>query len=218
MNFVASIKCLVSALLLLAGAAGCSAPGRLEDVKDCGSFSLGLGYGVSAEVEIGALAHPTFGSPCRTYRVGHDSRRVTGLWEEEEAVIPFSWCTTLVTCVPHQPLYGLNTSLARYQRLRECSTPSNDAEAKDKWTLEYRKRGARERRTYDFLILGFPERDEFLAPLGNVKEITDLEVGLTLGCVSCRAGINPLEIVDLLLGLAGADIAGDDPDREPEAR
>jgi hypothetical protein len=37
---------------------------------------------------------------------------------------------------------------------------------------------------------------------------------LSLGVVSIRAGINPLEILDFLLGFLGFDIAGDDPPRE----
>ena len=42
---------------------------------------------------------------------------------------------------------------------------------------------------------------------------TRLEGQLSLGVVSVRAGINPLEILDFLLGFLGFDIAGDDPPR-----
>ncbi len=42
----------------------------------------------------------------------------------------------------------------------------------------------------------------------------DFEAGATLGIVSARAGINPLEIIDFLLGFVGVDIAKDDPEKE----
>lgn len=51
----------------------------------------------------------------------------------------------------------------------------------------------------------------------SFHEITDLEVGGTLGVVSAKVGINPLEILDFLLGCVGVDIAKDDPEKEAES-
>jgi hypothetical protein len=42
-------------------------------------------------------------------------------------------------------------------------------------------------------------------------DLTDLEAGGTILFVSVRAGINPLEIIDFVLGFIGVDIAKDDP-------
>ena len=36
------------------------------------------------------------------------------------------------------------------------------------------------------------------------------EVGATLGVFSARVGLNPLEMIDLILGFGGLDIANDD--------
>ena len=50
-----------------------------------------------------------------------------------------------------------------------------------------------------------------LAPHVTFNGATDLQVGATLLLVGARVGVNPLEILDFLLGFAGQDIAGDDP-------
>jgi len=41
-------------------------------------------------------------------------------------------------------------------------------------------------------------------------QLDDIQIGLTLGVVSARLGINRLETLDFLLGFFGLDIAGDD--------
>jgi hypothetical protein len=45
-------------------------------------------------------------------------------------------------------------------------------------------------------------------------ELTDIEVGSTIGVVTLRVGVNPLEILDFLLGFIGLDIANDDPKKK----
>jgi len=44
----------------------------------------------------------------------------------------------------------------------------------------------------------------------SFHQMDDIQVGLTLGVLSARVGINRLETLDLLLGFVGLDIAGDD--------
>jgi len=50
-----------------------------------------------------------------------------------------------------------------------------------------------------------------MVPFWTFHNATDLSAGVTLGVVSARAGLNPLEIIDFALGFVGLDIGRDDP-------
>jgi hypothetical protein len=45
----------------------------------------------------------------------------------------------------------------------------------------------------------------------TVWQASSFEVGATLGVIEARVGINPMEILDFLVGIFGLDPAGDDP-------
>lgn len=186
-------------LMILAVAllgSGC-ATGRLADLRDCGKLSLGVGLGLEAEAKAGIVIHPSLGIYSVTHRAGFDDRYVAGAWSEGQAV----W--------PTMSLIALFASLFSW-----------DGQDSD-WDLTSfvrgRERGDRIYPEYytSWLPWLVPSPQDYADDDPTLfYELTDVEIGGTLGIVSARVGINPLEILDFLLGLAGMDIAGDDPKEE----
>ncbi len=155
---------------LLAILAGC-ATGRTADLRDCGRASLGLGFGLGAHLELGALTHPAIGIKSTTWRIGFENRDAIGIWQETEYYTPY-----LIFC--EQPESYVRSSKVSGQ------------------TAGY------------WLNLKPSYVDH---NTNTFNRITDLELGASALLVSARVGINPLEIVDFILGFVGFDIANDDP-------
>jgi len=191
--------------VVLMGNTGCE-PGRLADLADCGKASIGIGFGLEAHAKVGCLTHPSVGFPVSgsMIKVGHENRKVTGVWEESRSVSPFvPYIGFFMTGNPA----GLNISLL-----------SNASPFGSMW------------RDSDLDAKPLKEKAEFWLPLLELLnddtldkydplafgEITDFELGGMLVFVSADVGINPLEIADFLLGFVGLDIAGDDPKPEKE--
>ncbi len=175
------------ALLL---AAGC-ATGRLADLRDCGRLSLGVGPGLDATAKLGCLAHPSLGIASRTRRVGLENRHRFGSWREEQVVWP---AEILVQALGG--MWGVaSVPLASYERSSWPDRP-----------------GAPDVATSWLPVLQAGRAPNPFA----FRELTDLEFGASVWTVSVRAGVNPLEILDFLLGFAGFDLARDDaPDPAP---
>ena len=181
-------------LLLAAFAVGC-APGRLDDLADCGKASVGIGMGLEAHARIGFLTHPSLGHGSFTSRVGHESRRWTGAWEEFHAVWPM---TAMMSQIAGLNLEGCNLSLmTTYSPPFGEDVPLEEEEPHMGYLLPL------------LVYAGMHRDDEGSHPLA-FKEATNLEVGGTLLLVSASVGLNPLEIVDFLAGFVGLDPAGDD--------
>ena len=164
----------------LALAAGC-APGRLDDLKDCGRISFGPGVGLDVHAKVGALTQPSVGLGAASVKYGHDSRELSGTWTE------MSYASTTVLWANSGHKEGLNLSGHHGVGPRNPGPDSHP--------------------TYWLPLLSASESYDPLA----FSEITDLQVGATVLVVSARVGVNPLEIVDFALGFVGLDIAGDDP-------
>jgi len=164
----------------LAFAAGC-APGRLNDLKDCGRISIGPGAGLDVHAKVGALTQPSLGLAAASIKFGHESRDLSGGWTE------MSYASPAILWANGDHEEGLN--LSGYHGVGPYA-PGPDS-----------------RRTFWIPLLSASESYDPLA----FSEITDLEVGATVLVASARVGINPLEIVDFALGFVGLDIAGDDP-------
>ena len=183
-------------LLLAAFAAGC-APGRMDDLADCGKASVGVGPGVEAHAKAGFLTHPSIGVASVTWRAGHEGRELTGTWGESRCVWPVS--AFLYTGMLETPK-GLNVSFLA----------GGSAEDRISRTAEkYADVG------YLLPLLAYAgvcaKEDKFSHPLA-FRQATDLQLGGTVLLVSARVGVNPLEIVDFSAGLVGLDPAGDDPE------
>lgn len=178
---------LVGAVLLLN--VGCNvAPGRMKDLADCGKASVGVGIGLEVYAKVGSLTHPSLGIGSGTFRIGHESRETTGAWSEASAVAP-------VTTLLGLGFSGGNPSALNWSQLRGRIS-SDETDDNGFWL--------------PLLMLLDDDNFEDYDPLA-FGEITDFEVGGTLVFVSARVGVNPLEIVDFVLGFVGLDIAGDDP-------
>jgi hypothetical protein len=168
---------------------GC-ATGRFQDLKDCGALSIGIGAGLDVSVKVGCVLQPAVGVVgSRTVRVGHENRARSGVWDERQFVWPVEWVRLNMSSPPDDPRDDLAV-IAAYTRSRcpeEKGDPQEDA-------------------SFFPILADRTHRDPF-----SFHELTDLQVGATAGVVAARVGINPLEILDFLLGFLGLDIAGDDP-------
>lgn len=195
------VKRLSRVILIIAAAAmlwGCTST-QTADLQDCGRLSVGLGLGLDATAKIGSAAHLGLGLVgSRTVRIGCEDREWYGMWGEDQFVWPYEWYRRTEIFKDYPDLRG-RSSISAYTRdyypegIDEVD-PSMDV-------------------TYIFPVFEpYPMRKAAF----SYGELTDLEVGMTLGIVSARIGINPLEIIDALGGLFfEADIANDDSPVEP---
>ena len=180
------------ALCLFAGMLSGCATGRIADLRDCGSLSVGVGPGLGVQARIGAVSHPSLGLMSWGPRVGLENRHLAGAWHETEGYAPL-----MVGLVYHGgPLedFGNEFNLS-YARI--CS---NYVVSEPDYTFRS-----------GFWINTSAADDPASSA---VKRATDLEIGCSAILVSGRVGINPLEMLDFLLGFVGLDIANDDPVRE----
>ena len=182
----------LAAFLLAAWTSGC-ATGRLADLRDCARLSLGVGPGLDATAKLGCLAHPSLGVASRTRRVGLENRHRHGSWREEQYV----WPAEILVQALGEMWGGESVPLASYGRFALPDLPG-DPDVATSW----------------FPVLQAGRDPNPFA----FRELADLELGATVFVVSVRAGVNPLEILDFLLGVAGFDPARDDaPDPAPPA-
>jgi len=183
---------------------GC-APGRLDDLADCGRISVGVGLGFEGHAKLGCLTHPSLGIVgSANLMIGHENRHVTGFWGDVRLVTPV-WTLIAASGRHASPDLLLNfTSSHCITVVTLESLMEEEPQDRAAWTQE---------RFWLPLLLYLaeesPEEMEYGDPLA-FNQITDLEIGGTWIVVSGRIGINPLEIADFLLGFVGLDIAGDD--------
>lgn len=176
------LKNVTITLLLSIAFSGCSTT-RISDLRDCGRFSIGAGVGLGAHLELGAIIHPAIGAESHMKRIGFEDRKLMGTWDEKEYFTPvllFRYLRTLLT---------ISVSYIRTMHIE-----GNDNKYDDQTTGSW---------------LNFKASD-MDSNKNTFNRLTDLEAGASLGVVSIRAGINPLEIVDFIFGFMGVDIAGDD--------
>ncbi len=199
---------LVALLALASVSVGCRsiAPGRLRDLGDCGTFAIGQGIGFDASLELGCVAQPAVGVFHDMKYIGWNAFYHATEWSEEDLAWPFT-----AALVPVAAAFG-NTD-------RLCAMPfvSWTGERSVRWQAENPPRTYRRSDGVWLPILFLPwEPTDGPRAEANpfaFHNATRLEGQLSLGVVSVRAGINPLEILDFLLGFLGFDIAGDDPPR-----
>ncbi len=180
------------------GLGGC-ATGRLSDLRDCGRVSVGYGLGLGAEASLGIVGNPSIGIMANKAMFGFEDRGCAGMWTETESFFPASSVIGAMMRGMSDGGPSSDTSFAPYGRQIQMNTRGGRYLPPDQWITHTRER--------NFLI-GLPTHDR---PARNVfRTATDIEVGVALGFVSARIGINPLEILDFVLGCVGFDIAGDD--------
>ncbi len=212
MHLERGVRCaltLTPAICLLA-----CAPGRMNDLKDTGRASIGLGLGLSADARLGALTWPSVGFLGTGAMYGWDSREIEGRFFEARISEPyatywfrkdgFGW----VDALNGTGFRGAFEVKSFEVAIDALTLPVDDEPHEDVgvvWEGEVLAG-----RLYAGRWLPIPGRADKASPLGSFNELTDFQLGATLLLVQARLGLNPLEILDFLLGFAGVDIANDD--------
>ena len=198
---------LAAALLSLCSGCQSIAPGRMLDLGDCGTLGVGVGGGLDATVQAGALAEVSLG-------IGHDMRYLgwnghTGATEWENAQL--SWPPSLLMSVVAHGLREDGCGLLQPETFYAVPDPDRMTEPPRPGN---RTPVGRESKHFGYALplLSEPGRRR----TATFHNATRFEAEVSLGVVSVRAGINPLEILDFILGFFGFDIAGDDPPRGGE--
>ena len=198
----------LAALLLLAALPGCASIGswaraRGRDLGDCGRISLSLGAGLHAEVQATSFLHPSAGfgdvslAPRRT--LGWDPRPLPAGRVRTDAFPSqlFLW-----------PAYRREMIDLGYG-----DTSPGWRGFLSPWIL-MGSRHVEGRSNSLFGLHRFIPNPLLAEPPETTAERWSrrswLAAGGTLGVVQADAGVNPLEILDLLAGLAGFDPLGDD--------
>lgn len=193
-----ALACLMPLLI-----AGC-ATGRLADLRDCGRLSVGLGLGVGAEASLGIIGNPSLGAVANKSMFGFDNRDCSGMWTETESFFPASSIISGVMNLISDGGPSTDPTFAPYARQIQMNIQHGKYLPRDRWIIQNRYRN---------FFIGLPHPGE--QPTNSVfHAITDLEIGATAGIVAVRVGVNPLELLDFLLGFVGLDIAGDDPKKK----
>jgi hypothetical protein len=204
-------------LLLLLVGIGC-APGRVADLRDSGRISLGIALGLSVDAKLGDLTHPALGFLSSAAMFGSESRDIDGWWYEARVSDPYAtfwyWRSgrSLGIALNSSGWRGVWETLDWLDAIDEIDETFDQQAPEQMSTVQ----GAV--MLDDSLIIGrwlpIPGEADERSPLWTFNTASDLQLGATLLLVGARVGFNPLEFLDLLLGFAGYDIAGDDPPAE----
>lgn len=206
------------AVVLLGVLLGC-APGRMADLRDSGRMSLGVGLGLSADVKIGDLTHPSLGLLGVAAMYGWESRHIEGRFLEARISEPyatywfkqrgFGWADALNDS-GFRGAFEIHGYEVAVEAIKSGADDDPPEDLGVVWAGEV-LRG----RLYAGRWLPIPGRADDASPLFAFDSATDLQVGATLLLLQARVGFNPLEFTDFLLGFFGLDIAGDDEQAEP---
>ena len=203
----AALAAALASLALPAGGCRSIAPGRMLDLGDCGTLGVGAGYGLDATVQAGAIAEASLG-------IGHYIRYVgwnghTGVTEWQNAQL--SWPPSLFMSALAMGMAKSDCCLLPPETFYAAPEPNRmDAPPRP----GNRTPAGTESKHFGYALPLLSEQGR--ERTGTFHNATRIEAEATLGVVSVRAGINPLEILDFLLGFLGFDIAGDDPPRGEE--
>jgi hypothetical protein len=202
-------------------ALGACAPGRFADLQDCGKLSIGGGVGASVDASLGFVSQPSFGLFSEAAMFGAEARRAGGVTFQKRVSFPYTF--VLAASEGKSLLAALNYTGFRsafkvtgFQRGFEEIDRQLDALPPREMGLEIE--GVR----YGGELSGgrwlpLPGLADDYSRIVSFRQLTDFHVGAHAGILGARIGFNPLEFFDFALGLAGLDIAGDDPSPGYEA-
>ena len=169
---------------------------RIADLQDCFRASIGFGYGLSAEVRVGMFTNPALGTTSKTRRIGWESREFCGIWTSTEKPFPLPFMINRSEIPPPDRLVlPVVSYLRRDRRVKQITAHTKTFP------------------THKFTGYWHPFHRRTKAESGNaVHRALDFEAGATTAIVSARAAINPLEVLDFVLGFFWIDIGRDDED------
>jgi len=198
---------------------GC-ATGRVADLRDVAKLSIHGGLGFSVDARIGALTQPSFGLWSTSAGIGLESREVGGVYFQKRISFPYSVSYFRERNRPFASALNSTGWLASFQvtgfsrAFEEIDRPLGTEPPREFGKeLSGRKYGGEVR---EGAWLGVPDSNRDDPISASFTEWTRFEFGGQVGIVGGRAGFNPIELVDFLLGFVGVDIAGDDPGSGPE--
>lgn len=203
------IACAALAIVFVAFCSGCRsiAPGRMLDLGDCGTLGVGAGYGLDATVQAGALAEASLGIGHNIRYRGWNGHTSVTEWQNAQLSWPPSLFMSAMAMgmaqsdcclLPPETFYAVPDP----ERMGAPPRPGNRTPA------------GTESKHFGYALPLLSEQGR--RRTGTFHNATRVEAEATLCVVSVRAGLNPLEILDFLLGFLGFDIAGDDPPRGEE--
>jgi len=202
---------------LLALSLTACAPGRLADLRDIGRLSLGTGLGLSADAQLGVLTHPSLGSGSAQGGVGFETREADSYFYTARVSFPMSIFDARaegagILEALNSTGWTVSYKVPTLQRgLEEADTPLDRREPREfQQEIDGRVYGGSQRTGHWLPIPGSKDA----GPYFTFNAITDFNAGAMVGPFAGRVGVNPLEVVDLLLGFVGLDIACDDPEEE----
>ena len=205
-----AVLSLVAIVLTLA--VGC-APGRMADLRDSARLSAGLGFGLSVDAKAGALTHPSFGVVAASAMLGYDSRDVYGEFYEVRTSMPYSidWDRKEGASWPDAINgTGWRAAFEAHQYHEAIAAIWQPAGQDRPEVMVAEVEGVELDGTIGtgrwFPIPAKGDKE----PLLTFNNATDFQVGAILLLFSARAGLNPLEFLDFLLGFVSIDIANDD--------
>ena len=199
---------------------------RAMDLADCFKVNAGVGVGLALDLKLTDYVSPGVGIASYTWNAGWDDRRVHGVWIESDVInTPRIAYEVLFTDYDDSPNSGGDTeSLVLDLALSSLNLPN------ERWLVV-----GREVSVEFFSLFNFENADDRqirttitgrLVDPAEEARIVDkdvwqrgfVEIGVTAGLVHARAGFNPLQFVDFLLGWFSLDVAGDDRVRGAKVR
>ncbi|MBI4880161.1 MAG: hypothetical protein HY812_10960 [Planctomycetes bacterium] len=203
----------LAALLLLAAPAGCAllppAPrfagpahyllSRSLDLADVFPASVAGGYGLSAQLRATAFAGIGAGWT-NNWRAGTSEMRFGPLWWEKERGIPV-W-----RCYRYQDYRGAEGRLPGGQKLWRDTTRRMRASS-----LIVIPAMSREGDIWFPFLPPYFIKTPWEKPPWSWWSLLDCEASVFFGVAGLRAGISPLQAIDLLFGVFAFDPARDDP-------
>ena len=179
------------------------------DLGDCGTFGVGAGYGLDATVQAGALAEASLGIGHNIHYRGWNGHTGVTKWENAQ----LSWPPSLLMSAVEMGMGGRGCCLLPPETF--YAVPDPDRMGAPRRPGNRTPAGTESKHFgYALPLLSEQGRERTC----SFHNSTRVEAEVSLGVVSVRAGLNPLEIIDFLLGFLGFDIAGDDPPREKEEK
>jgi hypothetical protein len=188
---------------------------RLLDLSEIASFSVGSGKGLAVDASLGALSQPSLGLyGAKTVAYGLMDRDVRGFIAESSVSAPYAFRYARESGAGFFEALNFSGwraaySVGRLQRgFEEVDKPLSPVAPREFGeTIDGRRYGGE---IVGGRWLPLPSAADRFSPRFGFGQLTEFGLGVHVAIFAARVGVNPLELVDFILGFARIDIAGDD--------
>jgi hypothetical protein len=206
------LTCFVVALLLLTGCAS----SLVRDLQDCVSVSVGTGSAtdkdgnktsvpaLAADIQIGFITHPSLATTLSTDSINYGWRDGDFRGEMNEFGMFEPWITFV-----EPPYFPIGSYLVLEQSKNINHSNHDSINQIIKFIKKDMYNGDTRFDESLYMKAGlwwpipiFPEDNDVKMPF-SLCELTNINAGVHLGYVTLRAGVNPLEFVELVFSLFG---------------